>query len=213
MWLLLVKSFCKKKKKKLYPKTTLTTSTIALLTNTSRFLCPQNLSSKNCLNNLNPYTKIYLVFKHSFLQNFQIIIIFLNDYNNFKSSQYFWMITIFSNDYNTFKWLKYFWMITIINSWHHFYENKPRCKFHHLTHIFYRQNMNISYVPSLCFLLWILFILCLTIFSLNKTSLNFFNSVAILTPFAVLYYLPSIFFIEYIFHFNPTNSSIITAPD
>ena len=37
------------KKIKLYLKTTLTTSAIALLTNTSRFLCPQNLSLKTVL--------------------------------------------------------------------------------------------------------------------------------------------------------------------
>ena len=46
-----------------------------------------------------------------------------------------------------------------------------------------------------------------------KTSLNLSNSVAILTPFAVLCSLPSIFLIEYIFDFNPTNSGIITPPN
>ena len=37
----------------------------------------------------------------------------------------------------------------------------------------------------------------------------FINSVAIFTPFAVLDSLPSIFFMEYIFDFNPTNSPVI----
>ena len=67
----------------------------------------------------------------------------------------------------------------------------------------------ISYVPSLCFLFWILLLLCLIIFLLNKVSLNSLNSVAIFTPFAVLDSLPSIFFMEYIFHFNPTKISFI----
>ena len=44
----------------------------------------------------------------------------------------------------------------------------------------------ISYVPGLCFFLWILFILCLTIFLL-------LNPVATFTPFAVLNSLLSIF--------------------
>ena len=50
-------------------------------------------------------------------------------------------------------------------------------------------------------------------FLLNKVSLNSLKSVAIFTPFAVLDSLPSIFFIEYIFDFNPTNSSFIFASD
>ena len=110
--LLLQKCFCKKKKK-LYLKTTLTTSAIVLLTKTSRFVMPTKSLFKICFNNLNPYTKIYLVFKQFFailsnhhifklLQYFQIIIIFLNDYNNFKSSQYFSIIIILFNYYNIF---------------------------------------------------------------------------------------------------------------
>ena len=54
----------------------------------------------------------------------------------------------------------------------------------------------ISHVPSLCFLLWNLFILCLIIFLLNRVSLNFLDSVAIFTPFAVLNSLPSIFLLS-----------------
>ena len=50
-------------------------------------------------------------------------------------------------------------------------------------------------------------ILCLIVFLLNKTSLNFLNSVPILTLFAVFYFVSSIFYIEYIFDFNPTNST------
>ena len=44
----------------------------------------------------------------------------------------------------------------------------------------------ISYVPILHFLLWILFILCLSTFLLNKVSFNSLNSVSVFTPFAVL---------------------------
>ena len=40
--------------------------------------------------------------------------------------------------------------------------------------------------------------------NLVELLLNLLNSVVILTPFAALYSLPSIFFIEYIFDFNPT---------
>ena len=54
--------------------------------------------------------------------------------------------------------------------------------------------LSISYIPTLCFLAWILLILCLIIILLNKVSLNSLNSVAIFTPFAVLDSLPSIFF-------------------
>ena len=57
------------------------------------------------------------------------------------------------------------------------------------------------------------FVLCLIIFLLNKTSLKLSNSVAIFTPFAALCSLTSIFFIEDIFDFNPTNSVIITPPN
>ena len=47
---------------------------------------------------------------------------------------------------------------------------------------------------------------------LNKTSLDSLNFVAIFRPLVVLDPLTFIFFIEYIFDFNPTNSSIITPP-
>ena len=47
-------------------------------------------------------------------------------------------------------------------------------------------------------------------FLLNKISLKLSNSVAILSPSAELCSLPPIFFIEYIFDFDPTNSVIIT---
>ena len=62
------------------------------------------------------------------------------------------------------------------------YENKQAYEYHHLKQIFYHQNtitifFLISYVPILCFLIWILFILCLTTFLLNKVSLNSLNSV------------------------------------
>ena len=56
---------------------------------------------------------------------------------------------------------------------------------------------------------WILLILCLIIFVLNKMSLYWLVPVPICTPFAVLNSLPSIFFRDYIFEFNPPNSSFI----
>ena len=71
----------------------------------------------------------------------------------------------------------------------------------------------ISYVESFCFLAWILFILCLIIFLLNKIFLNSLNSIAIFTPVVIQDSLPSIFFIDYIFDFNPTNSSIVFPSD
>ena len=62
-----------------------------------------------------------------------------------------------------------------------------------------------SYVAILCFLLWILLILCLITFLQNKMNLYSLNS--------VLDSLPSTFFIECIFDFNPTNSSFIFPLD
>ena len=50
-------------------------------------------------------------------------------------------------------------------------------------------------------------------FFLNQVSLNSLNSVAILTPFALLESLPSIFFMGYVFDFHPTKSSLIFHPD
>ena len=74
--------------------------------------------------------------------------------------------------------------------------NKQEYESHHLKQIFCHQNtimiFLISYVPILCFLLWNLFILCLSIFLSNKVSLTSLNSVAIFTPFAILDSLPPI---------------------
>ena len=67
--------------------------------------------------------------------------------------------------------------------------------------------LSISLVPTSCFLLSLRLILCLSIFLLDKVSLNSLNSVAIFTPFAVLVSLPSIPFMEYVFDFNAPNSS------
>ena len=113
--------------------------------------------------------------------------------------------------FHTYKKLLFYY-----NLWHYLYENKPAYELHHLTYIFYCQSMTKVFsqfhkFPNLCFSLWILLILSLDIFLLNKTSLNLLNSVAILTPFAVLHSLPSIFIIEYIFGFYPINSSTVTA--
>ena len=73
---------------------------------------------------------------------------------------------------------------------------------------------SISYVPNLCFFTLNYFHFMPNNFLLNKTSLKLSNSIAILTSFTVLCYLPKTnFFIEYIFDFNPTNSFIITPPN
>ena len=92
------------------------------------------------------------------------------------------------------------------------YENKQAYQYHYLKQIFYHQNMIMIFCrfpmfPFYVFLPWILLILCVTIFMLNKVPLNSLNSVAILT------YLPSIFFMECSFDFNPTNSTIIFHSD
>ena len=116
--------------------------------------------------------------------SFSFITILFNYNNLFQLSQSFSIIMTFFNHYNLFQ--------SLYNLWHYFYENKPPHKFHHLTHIVYRQNMTeiffqfhmfliynttfrknetsrIIVYPNLYFLLWTLFILCLIIFSLNKT--------------------------------------------
>ena len=71
----------------------------------------------------------------------------------------------------------------------------------------------ISYVPILCF-----FALSSSYFRsdyvfIEQSVFEFINSVVILTLFAVLDSLPSIFFMECSFDFNPTNSSIIFPSD
>ena len=135
----------------------------------------------------------------------------MNDYNTFKSSQYFLnyhnnfqIITIFLSDYNTkYKLLQdflnyqntskspqYFWMITIIilffNSWHYLYENSSEYKLHHLIRFFYCQNMRKIFWQFHKFLIYVFYFnffsfLCLIIFLLNKTSVNLLNSIVILT--------------------------------
>ena len=67
---------------------------------------------------------------------------------------------------------------------------------------------NIQSIPILCYLLCILFILCLTTFLLNRTStyplcLNF-----LFIPFALFTSLSSILINKYSLLFNPTNSAI-----
>ena len=72
------------------------------------------------------------------------------------------------------------------------------------------------WVPTICNLLWTLFMLYLITFLLNKTSIYsscFIFTAFLLTPFPILFYLPSTSFIEYIFDFNPTNSSFIFPLD
>ena len=97
-------------------------------------------------------------------------------------------------------------------------ENKRAYEYHHLQQIFYHQNMKMIFrwfrmFPFYVFLPWILLILCLIIFLLNSVSLNSLNTFPVFTLYAVLDPLPSIFFVEYIFEFNPTNPSIIFPSD
>ena len=98
------------------------------------------------------------------------------------------------------------------------YENKLVYEYHHFKKnlLSSKRDNNICWVCMFqfyVFLLWIRLILCLTTFLLNKVLLNSLNSVTMFIPFAVLNYLPSIIFIEYIFDFNPTNSSFIFPSD
>ena len=79
------------------------------------------------------------------------------------------------------------------------------------------QSINNLFVPT-NFYLWPsvifqAFMKCVSGFFLNKVALNSLNSVVAFTPLVALDSLPSIFFIEYIFDFNPTKSSIIFPSD
>ena len=84
-------------------------------------------------------------------QSFSIITIFFNYYNFFQLLQSFLIITIFFNNHDLVQLLQFFSIITILfknhnifnyhNLWYYFCENNSKYKFHHLTHIFYRQNM------------------------------------------------------------------------
>ena len=156
-----------------------------------------NLSVKNNNNNNKkvwncPNDLIYITTKFIFLQaRIFLFTIFVNYHNLFQLWQSFQLSQ--SSLLQSFL-ISFFYY----NLGHYLYENKQTYKFHHLTHIFYfktwQKILLTSYVSNLCFLLWIFFILYLIIFSLNKTSLNLSNSAAILTPFAILHSLPSIFF-------------------
>ena len=81
------------------------------------------------------------------------------------------------------------------------YENKHAYEYQYLKQIFCHQKTHHDilltfYVPIFCFLPWVLLILCLIIFLLNKVSLNSLNSVAIFTTFSVSHSLPSVFSME-----------------
>ena len=72
------------------------------------------------------------------------------------------------------------------------YENKPAYEYcHHLKEIFYHQNTIVIFCwfhkyQFYVFLLWILFILCLTTFLLNRVFLNSLKSVMIFPPFCCI---------------------------
>ena len=90
------------------------------------------------------------------------------------------------------------------------YENKQVDEYHCLKQIFYHQNMIMIFCWFRMFSFYVFTLnsshFMSDYFLLNKVSLNSLNSVAISTPFAVLDISQSIFFMECIFDFNPTNS-------
>ena len=95
--------------------------------------------------------------------NFLITILFIFS-QSFQLSWSFWIITILFNYYIPFQlsqpdnhdFLYHNLFQSLYSFWHYLYENKPPYEFHHLTHIFYRQNMIKIFcqfhVPNLCFL-------------------------------------------------------------
>ena len=76
-----------------------------------------------------------------FFNLFFFITIFFNDHNTLQSSQFFSIITILFNHHNIFPLSQSFSIITIFFNDHYLYENKLKYEFHHLTQIFYHQNM------------------------------------------------------------------------
>ena len=81
--------------------------------------------------------------------------------------------------------------------YYNLYENKLKYELYHLTQIFYHQNMIKIFYQFHKFLFYIFqlvfFFLCLIIFLLKRVFLNSLNSVAMLTPLAVLDSLPFTF--------------------
>ena len=71
-------------------------------------------------------------------QVFSIITTFFNYNNIFQLSQFFSILTIFFS-YHNLLYQNFFQ--SLYNLWHYLYEHKPTCEFHHLTIIFYCQNM------------------------------------------------------------------------
>ena len=77
------------------------------------------------------------------------------------------------------------------------YENKPNYQYHHLICVFLSSKqdkwiLKTSYVPVICNLLWIPFILCLILVSLNKKSTYsvclLFSTTFLLTHFPFLFF-------------------------
>ena len=99
------------------------------------FLCHQNLfvkkkkKFKTALINSCTLLVNLSYYKHDFF----LITIFFNYHNLFELSKSFSIITTFLNHHNLFQ--------SLYNLWHYLYENKPVYKSHHLTHIFYHQDM------------------------------------------------------------------------
>ena len=99
-----------------------------------------------------------------FFSHHTVITIFLNNHNLFQSSQSFSIITIFFNYHHLFQLSPSFSTITIffnhhnllesLQLWHYFYENEPVYKFHHLTCIFYGQNMRKIFCQYHMFLIY-----------------------------------------------------------
>ena len=115
-----------------------------------------------CFFVLHPITKIFLItifFNYHNLfqlsQSFSIVTTFFNYHNLFQLLQSFLIITIFFNYYNLFQLSQSFlissFLLKLVTYLH---ENKPACKSHYLTHIFYCQNMTKIFCQFLKFLIY-----------------------------------------------------------
>ena len=107
-----------------------------------------------CVQNI--FVKKHKEFKTALLTSFTLLLKL-----SYYKQEFF--ITIFFN-YQSFS------IITIFFNYHNLFWSLYNSQLDHLTRIFCRQNMTMIFCQfhNLCFLL--LFILCLIIFSLNKTS-------------------------------------------
>ena len=92
--------------------------------------------------------------KLSLMTSFVLLLYY---HNLFLSSQSFSIITIIFYYDNLFPLSQYLSMITILFDYHYLYENKLKYEFHHLTHIFYRQNMTKIFCQFHKFLIYVFY--------------------------------------------------------